>query len=73
MLGTWWTITLGCWNIFRTGRATGGNLPQTINILVCRGRAWGEMDFKVVNFDWEGVLGAARYPVDRNQIPWLAR
>ena len=39
-------------------------LPQT-NILVYRGRAWGGMDFKVINSDWAGVLGVARYPVDR--------
>ena len=33
------------------------------------GRAWGEMDFKVIDFDWTGVLGVVRYPVDRNLIP----
>ena len=45
-------------------------LAQTnIIILVCGGRAWGEMDYKVIEFDWAGVLGVVRYPVDRNQIP----
>ena len=36
-------------------------------------RAWGEMDYKVIEFDWAGVLGVVRYPVDRNQIPWPVR
>ena len=42
---------------------------HSTNILVCRGRAWGEIDFKVIDFDWTGVLGVVRYLVDRNQIP----
>ena len=33
------------------------------------GRAWGEIDFKGIDFDWTGVLGVVKYLVDRNQIP----
>lgn len=36
-----------------------------------RGKERGELEIKVIDFDWAGQLGMARYPVSMNQqIPW---
>jgi len=36
-----------------------------------RGKERGELEIKVIDFDWAGKLGVARYPAGRNpEIPW---
>ena len=36
-----------------------------------RGKERGELEIKVIDLDWAGKLGVARYPTGRNpEIPW---